>query len=772
MAIEPAGAAGDPSPELRDRSSRTWLGMIEEAERYFDKYQTKCDTIDKLYADLDAKASETSDREFAIFWANLEVLKPTIYSRPPVPVVVPRFKDRKELPRQASEVLERCLISSFEADDIDATMRLIRDDLAISSRGQVWCRYEQKPDGYECVHKEHLDRRDFLHQPSRKWAEVEWVARGVWLTRKQGLSRFGEIWLQAEFKEKKDDTDDAKGQMKARAWELWHKGENCVVWVTPGVDDVLDLQPPLFDLEGFFPCPRPAFGTLKRRSLLPVPDFLYYKDQVEEINELTARISSLSESLRLKGFYPGGASDVGEAIEAVLKDQDNRAILVPINSLAAFGSGSLKDSVIWLPVKDVADVIASLIELRRQLIEDVYQITGLSDIMRGETEASETATAQRIKSQYGSIRIRDRQNELVRIARDITRIEAEIMAENFNPQTLVQMSQTDLPSDQDIAQQIAGITSQIQMAAQNPEIRARLAQDPQAQQQAQQMLQQAQGQVQQLQQTITIEKVVGLLKEQRIRPFVLEIETDSTIQPDEDAQKQRATEFITAVGGFMQQSVQAVQLMPEMAPLAAEMLQFTASQFRVGRSVDGAIDEFADKMKQLASQPKPPPPEQVKADAEMKAMQAAADQKKQDAQQAAEADQRKAQLEEQKAKNEADADERQAAIQEQTLALTRDIKRIDLAIARIKLAEAGMEGEADDEGNVTDKSDRMHGETQDGLTRLGEALAQMAQSQAQVNQQLAQGIAELSATVRAPRKLVRGPDGRPAGAVIDTSMMN
>ena len=105
-------------------------------------------------------------------------------------------------------------------------------------------------------------------------------------------------------------------------------------------------------------------------------------------------VGTASESLRLKGFYPAGAPDVGEAIERVIKDQSNRAVLVPISNMAALGSGSLKDAIIWLPVREVAEVITNLIQLRRQLIEDVYEITGLSDIMRGQTKASETLGAQ------------------------------------------------------------------------------------------------------------------------------------------------------------------------------------------------------------------------------------------------------------------------------------------------------------------------------------------------------------------------------------------
>ncbi|MEB5079969.1 hypothetical protein RXR00_29085, partial [Pseudomonas aeruginosa] len=152
-----------------------------------------------------------------------------------------------------------------------------------------------------------------------------------------------------------------------------------------------------------------------------------------EINEYTARIAALSEALRLKGFYSAGQSDLSEAIEVALKSTDNRALLVPISSMAALGGGSLKDHIMWLPVADVVTTVQALVELRRVVIEDVYQITGISDIVRGSTEASETATAQQIKSQWGSMRIRERQQELQRFARDLTRMTAEIFCENVDP---------------------------------------------------------------------------------------------------------------------------------------------------------------------------------------------------------------------------------------------------------------------------------------------------------------------------------------------------
>jgi len=619
---EDAEYAGE---EAYDTDAKPWLDMIKDAEKCLQTYQDKCDNIDKLYADLEKLSGENTDREFQIFWANLEVLKPSIYARPPVPVVVPTFRNRKELPRKAADMLERSLVASFRVERIDEVMRLIRDDLATNARGAVWLRYEanQSEDGQidEKVGYDHVDRKDFLHDPARKWREVEWVARRSWLTRKAGIDRFGEAFLDADFKERTTDKDDEyKGEKKAAVWEIWHKTENVVVWVSPSMDTVLDIQPPFLTLEGFFPCPRPAYGTVMRSKLVPVPDFLYYKDQIEEINELTARISALSEYLRMKGFYASGAEDIGAALETAIKQQDNNALLIPLPNYTALGGTAIKDSIAWMPVVEVANTVKELIGLRQQLIQDVYEITGLSDIMRGATNPNETLGAQELKSQYGSVRVRDRQNELIRVALDMAQIAGEIMAENFQPQTLLAMSQMDdLPTQAAIQQQVQAIVMQVQQVQQNPQAVQLAEANPE---QAKQLLQQAQQQVQTLQNTVTVESIIELLRSQRMRPFILDIETDSTIQPNEDAAKQRASEFITAVGGFLQQAVPLVQQVPEATPMTMAMLRYVAGQFRAGRELDGVIDEFASKAEQMASQPKPPSPEQMKVEQEAKAAQA------------------------------------------------------------------------------------------------------------------------------------------------------
>lgn len=624
MAEELEIVGEDPPPD--PKSAKYWWAQIEASEKAFDDYQKKADRIDVLYAGLEHLSKFGRDREFQLFWANVQVLAPSIYARPPVPVVVPKFKDRRPLYRTASELLERCCVTAFDLTDINSVMMLLRDDLAVVGRGVPWVRYETKGGEYttEKVCVDFKDRKDFLHEPARYWPEVGWVAGASYLTQKEMRKRFsktsGDAYKQATYAVVKEDKDNgaADNRKKAKVWELWSKADNKVVWVSEGVEVLLDDDKPHLKLEGFFPCPKPIYATVQRRSLIPVPDILYYKDQIEEINELTGRLHALSEAVQVRGFYPAGSGEIGEAIETALKTLDNRQVMIPVSNWAAFGSGAAKDTIVWLPIDQIVETISGLVELRRQIIDDVYQIMGLSDIMRGSTDPNETKGAQEIKAQYGSVRIRDKQAELVRIARDIVKIAAEIIAENFAPKTMLEMSQMEIPTEADQKKKIEGITAQaeqqyqaqVQQAQANPEQAQQMAAQLQ-----QQIVAQVQAQIAEIESEPTLEAVIKFLRDQKIRPFVLDIETDSTIQPDEDAEKERRAEFLQALGGTMQQLAGLVQMEPSAAGFAAEVLKFAVAPFRAGRDLEGAIEEFADRMKERASNP-PPNPEVEKAKAE------------------------------------------------------------------------------------------------------------------------------------------------------------
>ena len=616
------------NPQVEPTKAKAWLNMLTESEKAFERWNDHCDKIDKQYANLERLANMTRDKQFQMFWANCEVLKPSIYAKPPVPVVTTKFKDRRPVPQAASEMMERCAVVAFDLTRINDVMMLIRDDCSMLSRGVAWCRYESGGGkGYYsstervCIDFKH--RRDFLHSISRCWYEVTWVAAASYLTRKEARKRFSKTsadeYQKAEYRVDKDSKSvgGADNRERAKFWEIWHKPTERVVWVAEGCELVLDEDDPHLDLQGFFPCPKPAYGTVQRGSLVPVPDVLQYKDQLDEIDLLTSRIHALSEALEAKGFYPAGGAELSDAIQAAVKAKTPGRLLVPISNWAAFGGS--KEVIIWLPIDMIANTITALVALRKQVIDDIYQIMGLSDIMRGATDPQETLGAQELKTQYGSTRIRDKQQELVRIARDLVEITTEIITEKFDVVTIIEMSQTMLPTQAMIQQQVGAIQQQLaqgqqqlQQVARTPQAQQMAQQNPQQAQQLlqqfQQQMQQGQQNIQKLQQKPTVEQVLQFIKNSRIKAFTLDIETDSTIQADENAEKQARTEFVQVLGTLLPQISQMIAAEPQTTEFCGELLKFATAPFRAGRAMEGAIDDLVAKISAKSDQPRPDDP--------------------------------------------------------------------------------------------------------------------------------------------------------------------
>ncbi|RXT18761.1 hypothetical protein B5P46_28125 [Rhizobium leguminosarum] len=616
-----------------------WQQELERGQRYFKSWIDRCTKIEKIY--LQQADQQSAKRRFPMLWANISVLQPAVYARVPQPVVERRFKDSQPVARMASELVERNLAFTADDADLDSLMRAVRDDFLLCARGTVWLRYEadfepldigvepsnapaldmegdnggptpeQITDERVCIDYVHWS--DFLHSPARRWKDVTWVARRVPMTDDEFDKRFpeGRASLAANgagSNHGTNQTERAQNEGKTYVWEIWCKSENYTVWIAEGSPVALEVSEPPLKLTRFFPCPRPAFGTLSTTSLIPVPDYVYYQGQCDEIDGLTKRINKLTDQLRLKVFYPSGDGSVSPAIEKAMRP-DNDTVMVPIPEWAAFTDKGGSNAIVTLPIDEVQKVIVACIEVRKQLVEDVYQITGISDIVRGDTQASETATAQRIKSQWGSIRIRDRQAELARFARDIVNLAGEIICDQFQPETLMLVSGIQLPTAAQ-KQQVQMQMQQQQMAQQQAAMRAQQMGQPAPPPQPPQLP----PEMQKMMEQPTIDEVVQLLRNDSVRGFRIDIETDSTIEPDEDAEKQRRMEFVQMVGGFMQQAGAIAQQTPMLVPVMVETLLFAARGFRAGRQLENTLEQVGAQLSQSATAPRPPPeptPEQM-----------------------------------------------------------------------------------------------------------------------------------------------------------------
>nr|AOO93423.1 hypothetical protein [Rhizobium leguminosarum bv. trifolii] len=293
-----------------------WQQELERAQRYFKSWHDRCVKIEKIYLDQQSDQTSAAKRRFPMLWANTSVLQPAVYARVPQPVVERRFKDAQPVARMASELVERNLSYMGDEADIDSIMRAVRDDFLLCARGTVWLRYEADfepldmgvqpsdppanggfPEGLlgslpggmgdnggapsevisdERVCIDYVHWSDFLHSPARRWKDVTWVARRVPMTDEEMEKRFGPdamASLQAQgtgSNKGTTQTERAENEGKTHVWEIWCKSENYTVWIADGAPVALEVSEPPLDLSHFWPCPRPAYGTMSTSSLIPV----------------------------------------------------------------------------------------------------------------------------------------------------------------------------------------------------------------------------------------------------------------------------------------------------------------------------------------------------------------------------------------------------------------------------------------------------------------------------------------------------------------------
>jgi hypothetical protein len=613
-----------------ERTQKRWLAEIEAFERERKDYAARCDKIIKRYRNEHLN----DERRFALLWSNVEVIKPTIYARDPVPRVFRRFRDRDPTGRVAATLLERTLSCQIEKrGDYGLAMRSAVLDYVLVGQGVAWVFFDADIQGDVVANQRarlgHVHWKDFgFTAGARTWAEVTAVWRVAYLTRDKLTERFGKAGKDVPLDRKPiEDTRDASNADvigKATIYEVWDSDAREVVWLHKAVAKPLDARPYPIKLRGAFPCPRPLFGTLTTGSTVPVPDYLYYQDQALELDDLTARIAVLSKALKLVGFVPGETqADIQKGL-----DSGQEISLVPVEAWALGQGRPMDNAIAWLPVTEVAVAVERLVTLREAIKNDAYEITGLSDILRGSTQASETATAQQIKAQWGSIRVRDRQADVARFARDCIEIMADVVCGHFDAERIIAESNAEAMPDQE---------------------------------------------------RVYVPDALALLKgEGALRNYRIDVETDSTVVADEQAERAAATELLTGVAGYLGQTMPLLQGVAQGAPQAVapmtEMLGGLLTQavrrFRGGEEVEELIERAMQALAQPAPQKEAgPSPEMMQMQAEMEARQAEMQAKAQEMQMKAQEGQAKLSLEQQRMTLDAQIKQADLALRERELAL-------------------------------------------------------------------------------------------------------
>ena len=455
---------------------------------------------------------------------------------------------------------------------------------------------------------EYLHYRDFAHKPVKTWmenSESGWVARRHYFTRRQIQERFGDqpgidiekIPLTATPTMQSQQSaggprDDPKGVLKmAEVWEIWDAVDRMVVWICKDYQDMpLKQEKDPLHLVKFFPCPRPAFGTISNNSLIPTPEFEQYRHLAVELDDLTDRISALTDEIVVKGIYDQSAG----SLSTLINTKTNKLIGVDMAVYLARstpGQG-LRGVIQFWPIEIIAGALMQLYDVRDRVKQVIYEVTGLSDVMRGTVDPREKATQTRLKGQFATARTDRKRVGFATMLRDVVRIKVEIMAEHFSDAMLREISGFDHISE--IERILAETGPQGEQGA--------------GEEKANQIFAAA----------------VALIRNDRTRGFRVEVETEDTANMDEQSAKDSAVEFMTAFGGILEKALPLVQISPKFMRMIRDLTMFALRRFKVGRSVEASIEETLEQVEEEAQQKaaKPPPdPEAQKAQAEAQMLQ-------------------------------------------------------------------------------------------------------------------------------------------------------
>lgn len=539
------------------RIGAKWLEHIAQAEKREKDWLDDAEAAETAYlcGRGHDKAAPEDVPDFNILHSNVETIVPSIYNSTPVPDIRPRHNNTDPQGKAVSDVFERTISMQIDDNALDGEIEKSAQDAFMAGRGIVRVKFDADigEDGVvsgERLEYEVVSWRDYREGPAKRWKDVPWVAFRHCISQAD-LKAMEDDEIRAaytkdpEYKAPEDDEKDVD------VWEIWCKETGRVYFVVKDSAKVITIKDDPLGLTGFFPMAAPVHPIIGTGMRTPVCPYRVYKTLADELDKVTRRINGIVSGLKVRGLVATNAEDLEELAAA----DDNT--LVPVSGLEGIvNSGGLDAAIVWWPIDKAIQVLRELYIQRDQTKAAIYEITGISDIIRGHGAASETATAQQIKTEWGALRVKKMQRLIERQVRNLFVISAEIISLHFTPQTLQKASGVQITPD------------------------------------------------------------MMTLIQQPFDHYRIDVESDSTVRADLTRGRGEMAEFLQGTAQFFSAVAPIIGQAPQAAGPVAEMYSSFARQFNLGKQAEDALEQFIQLAKQAASQPRPNP-EKERLEAEM-----------------------------------------------------------------------------------------------------------------------------------------------------------
>lgn len=520
-----------------------WLTKIKASEKTYSEYYDLIDEIRKYYRNERFKNKQN------IFWSSIETLKPFLYFKQPQPFIIRSNKKADKVECVACRILEKALAWDIKQFDFDSVIKYARNDFLLSGMGILWEQYQSSFKFYgdvmlkdkEQVTTQYVNPVSFLTDVEKVdvWEDVEWIARKCFMDVNEIYCNFDEKL--ADYFWQHNFTDKS-----ISVYEIWDKKTHKIYYLSPEYpNDFLRVNEDTLHLSGFFPCPKPIMSTLSNDGIVPVPDYVEIKSLLDELDGVNSRMRLTMQALKVSGCYDSSFPELANIL-------DKDVTLIALNDFDKLkDAGGINGIIDFAPIEQYVNTLQVLAERRKVLIDSIYEVTGVSDIMRGSSNAQETATAVLKKTNFGTLRNQDRQNDMQRFLKDLLRIKAEIICEQFSPDTLAMF----------VAEEYG----------KNPEL---------------------------------VKQAIELLKTQKLRGMAIELETDGSF--DNDKNEEKILNVISHINEMVNQSFGVISQQPALLPLYRKMIEAAVATLDNARQFENILEEVFDKISAELNAPDTP----------------------------------------------------------------------------------------------------------------------------------------------------------------------
>lgn len=554
-----------------------WTTEFNASEKNFKDFLRDGTKIDIRYRGGKKKSSETESNakspfRLNLFHSNTITLLSMLYGNLPKVEVSRRYSDpNDDVGRVAALIMERLLNNDVQdnSETYNSVLKAALQDRLLPGLGVARVRYEfDNETGNEDAPLEYYHWRDVRWGWGRTFAELPWIGFRSFLDKDEMTARFGKeaaegVQYQSESttpdREESGEKDMDGPWQKAPVWEIWHKKKKKVVWWSPGYDKTLDEKDDFIGIRGFYTCPPPLLANQTTNLYIPTSDFYMAQDLYNEIDLLQTRISIITQAVKVVGAYN---QDSGDLKRIFKEGTDND--LIPVDNWALFAEkGGIKGQIDWVPIKEIVEALVRLREIRDESIKLLQQITGMSDIMRGDLSGQYEGVGQsKMKVQFGSVRIQALQEEFSTFASNLMKVKADIIGHHYSPQTIARLANVSTFMQEDHKY---------------------------------------------------IGQAIALIKQPEKARLHIIIRPESVAMVDYAQLKQERSEFLNSISGFLQAATPLMEAEPQTTPFVLQLLQWGLAGLKGSSEIEGVVDKAIQVTQEaLKNAKEKPDPEAVK----------------------------------------------------------------------------------------------------------------------------------------------------------------